>query len=293
MQRLMLLLFVAMVATACGSSSTAIEEAAVGATEESASTDGEVRGADAIAAELAPMRARWADNKPDRYLLVSHEHCPTCDVAPRSNAVIDGVPIPLNRDGFAESMELAFDELARTLGHEQYDDHVAVFDGATGALIRWSATFSPVGGSPDETGDSHQIQPLDDEVADADRSGCTYDGWQRIGASGFQILVPPDMEDRSAEGVDSEIGEWVAGRLVVTWDYGWYSEPPVSEPAQRSFVVHGEHVGLHVDRGQRLVLYVPQVVEEAGEWNALTLQVAHPTDGADTARCIVHSIEWS
>lgn len=292
MQRLMFLLFMVAVVAGCGSSNTTTTVDAA-PTEESAPAGSEVSGAEAIRAELASMRARWADNAPDRYFLVSHEHCPTCDVAPRTNAVIDGVPISLNRDGFSESMELAFDELARTLGHEQYDGHVVAFDDETGALVEWRATFSPVGGAPDETGDSHRVEPFDEEIEDADRSGCTYDGWEQIGASGFQIQVPPDLEDRSAEGVDSEIGEWAAGGLAVTWDYGWYSEPPNSQADQRSFVVHGAHVGLHVDGGQRLTVYVPQVVEEAGEWNALILHVDHPTDGADTARCIVHSIEWT
>lgn len=284
-----LLVMIGLILTACGSSAEVNTEAPVSA--EAAAPDGELRGSDEIRDVLAEMQATFEATGPERYVLVSSEICPSCDVVQRETAVVDGVPFALSRDSDGLTMADAIAELRRTLGHGQYDEHVARFDTSTGALQMWSARFSPVGGSPDTTGDTHRLEPFEDDVVPADISDCDLDGWQTAGASGFALLLPPELEDRSAEGVDSEIAEWRSDDIVVTWDYGWYSEPVHDANSVRTFVAHDAHVGMHSDRGQRLAVYVPRISLEAGEWNALTLLIEHPTADAATARCIAHSIE--
>ncbi len=284
-----LLVVIVLVLTACGSTAEVSTEAPASA--ESAAPEGELRGSDEIRDVLAEMQATFETAGPARYVLVSSEICPSCDVVQRETAVIDGVPFALSRDSDGLTMLDAIAELRRTLGHEQYDEHVARFDASTGALEMWSARFSPVGGSPDTTGDTHRLEPFEDDVVPADVSDCDLDGWQTAGASGFGLLLPPELEDRSAEGVDSEIAEWRSDDFVVTWDYGWYSEPVHGANSVRTFVAHDAHVGMHSDRGQRLAVYVPRISLEGGEWNALTLLIEHSTADAATARCIAHSID--
>lgn len=284
------LLAMVLIVAACGSDGqvTATSPASTASTD-TATSQGDPR------TDLSDARSRWSVEGPDRYLMETAENWPECDVIPSRNIVIDGVPFALGRDSFRRTMELMFDEYERTLGHEQYDDHSASFDPETGALRSWRAAFFPVGGNPTERGHDIRLEPAEDIellnlAAFREDMDCPTDGWQEVAVGAFIISLPADLEDSGLEGVDSEVGEWMGTDLDVDWDYGWYSNPVDASADGRTFFANGSVTGVEVVGANRVSVHYPQVVQEGGEWNALTLNVHHT--GADQlALCVARSLD--
>ena len=51
-------------------------------------------------------------------------------------------------------------------------------------------------------------------------------GWKRVDADGlFFLSLPEDMKKQDVRGIDSSVGEYRNGRMVVSFDYGIYSNP--------------------------------------------------------------------
>lgn len=51
-------------------------------------------------------------------------------------------------------------------------------------------------------------------------------GWKRVDADGlFFLSLPEDMKKQNVRGVDSSVGQYRNGRMVVSFDYGIYSNP--------------------------------------------------------------------
>jgi len=51
-------------------------------------------------------------------------------------------------------------------------------------------------------------------------------GWRRVDADGlFFLSLPADMKKQIVRGIDSSVGEYRNGRVVVSYDYGIYSNP--------------------------------------------------------------------
>jgi hypothetical protein len=49
-------------------------------------------------------------------------------------------------------------------------------------------------------------------------------GWKRVDADGlFFLSLPVDMKKQDVRGIDSSVGEYRNGRMVVSFDYGNYS----------------------------------------------------------------------
>jgi len=51
-------------------------------------------------------------------------------------------------------------------------------------------------------------------------------GWKRVDADGlFFLSLPEDMKKQNVRGIDSSVGQYRNGRMVVSFDYGIYSNP--------------------------------------------------------------------
>src|SRR5262245_12821922 len=51
-------------------------------------------------------------------------------------------------------------------------------------------------------------------------------GWKRVDADGlFFLSLPEDMKKQNVRGIDSSVGEYRNVRMVVSFDYGIYSNP--------------------------------------------------------------------
>jgi hypothetical protein len=51
-------------------------------------------------------------------------------------------------------------------------------------------------------------------------------GWKRVDADGlFFLSLPEDMKKQEVRGIDSSVGQYRNGRMMVSFDYGIYSNP--------------------------------------------------------------------
>jgi len=49
------------------------------------------------------------------------------------------------------------------------------------------------------------------------------DGWKKIENGSFSFSVPSSFRKTGARGIDSFVEEYVAERIKLSFDYGWYS----------------------------------------------------------------------
>ena len=49
------------------------------------------------------------------------------------------------------------------------------------------------------------------------------DGWKKIENGSFSFSVPSSFRKTGARGIDSFVEEYVAKRIKLSFDYGWYS----------------------------------------------------------------------
>jgi len=63
-------------------------------------------------------------------------------------------------------------------------------------------------------------------------------GWRKVDAGPFSILAPPGWEFHQLTGVDSYVGEFVGDGVVLTFDFGRYSNPLKEEKKPAYVVIH-------------------------------------------------------
>ncbi|MEM7095842.1 MAG: hypothetical protein AAF567_22760 [Actinomycetota bacterium] len=129
-------------------------------------------------------------------------------------------------------------------------------------------------------------------------TNCPGIDFQRVEASAFSFSVPVDFVDQQAQGLDSEIAIWSDGSIEASFDYGWYSNPLDTYPAENLTAIDfSGFVGrlVVVPEAAVNIVGVHFPVVETGDFqpDRLTLIVRYE-DGADEiiGRCIVSSIEW-
>jgi len=62
--------------------------------------------------------------------------------------------------------------------------------------------------------------------------------WHKVDAGPFSILAPSGWEFHQLEGVDSYVGEFVGDGVVLTFDFGGYSNPLKEEKKPTYVVIH-------------------------------------------------------
>ena len=86
------------------------------------------------------------------------------------------------------------------------------------------------------------------------------DGWRLVDAAGwsggFSLWLPPGRQLNELQGIDSYVGEIVAGSARLTFDLGWYSSSLVNEDDPLHVIVY-EEVG-----GRRAKLVRPKAGTE-------------------------------
>jgi hypothetical protein len=70
-------------------------------------------------------------------------------------------------------------------------------------------------------------------------------GWHKLDAGPFSILAPPGWEFHQLQGIDSYVGEFVGKGVVLTFDFGAYSNSLRDERKPAYVVVHKSIGGLH------------------------------------------------
>jgi hypothetical protein len=66
-------------------------------------------------------------------------------------------------------------------------------------------------------------------------------GWRRIEAGAFSLYAPPGWEFRKRQGIDSYVGEFAGDGVVLTFDFGQYSNS-LSDVHEPSYVVVHEFI---------------------------------------------------
>lgn len=62
--------------------------------------------------------------------------------------------------------------------------------------------------------------------------------WRKLDAGPFSILAPSTWQFRQLDGVDSYVGEFLGDGIVLTFDFGGYSNPLKQERKPAYLVVH-------------------------------------------------------
>jgi hypothetical protein len=98
--------------------------------------------------------------------------------------------------------------------------------------------------------------------------------WHKVDAGPFSILAPSGWEFHQLPGVDSYVGEFVGDGVVLTFDFGGYSNP-LREERKPAYVVIYKSIG-----GRRAKIVSPRTpghgitgvyFRNVGDSNALTL----------------------
>jgi len=68
------------------------------------------------------------------------------------------------------------------------------------------------------------------------------DGWRKVEAGAFSIYAPSGWEFHQKQGIDSYVGKFTGGGVVLEFDYGLYSSP-LDEAIEPTHVVAHETIG--------------------------------------------------
>jgi hypothetical protein len=71
--------------------------------------------------------------------------------------------------------------------------------------------------------------------------------WHRVSAGPFSILAPSGWEFHQLQGIDSFVGEFVGDKVVLSFDFGEYSNP-LKEEKKPAYVVVSRSIGGHSAR---------------------------------------------
>lgn len=82
------------------------------------------------------------------------------------------------------------------------------------------------------------------QVNNAQRPLADESGWHKVDAGPFSILAPPGWEFHQLQGVDSYVGEFVGDGVVLTFDFGGYSNP-LKEEKKPVYAVIRKSIGGH------------------------------------------------
>jgi hypothetical protein len=68
-------------------------------------------------------------------------------------------------------------------------------------------------------------------------------GWHKVDAGPFSIVAPAGWEFHQLEGVDSFVGEFVGDGVVLTFDFGEYSNGYLKKVKKPAYVIAHESIG--------------------------------------------------
>jgi hypothetical protein len=86
---------------------------------------------------------------------------------------------------------------------------------------------------------TNQRQP----TAEESRSAFTAPiSWRKVDAGAFSIFAPLGWEFHQLQGIDSFVGEFVGDGVVLTFDFGQYSNP-FNDAKQPVYVIAHENIG--------------------------------------------------
>jgi hypothetical protein len=68
-------------------------------------------------------------------------------------------------------------------------------------------------------------------------------GWYKVDAGPFSIIAPPGWEFHQLPGFDSYVGEFAGDRIVLTFDFGKYSNGYLKKVKKPEYVIAHESIG--------------------------------------------------
>lgn len=124
-------------------------------------------------------------------------------------------------------------------------------------------------------------------------------GWVRVDdPRGISFFAPAGVRGGPVQGIDSLVGEYVAGELSITYDLGLYASPLCEDPVLSREVtrVNGRPGRVVTARDEdadggryRAGIYFPST----GNAGPLVLEVTAPEEaGLDAARAVVATVVW-
>lgn len=69
--------------------------------------------------------------------------------------------------------------------------------------------------------------------------------WHKLDAGPFSILAPAGWEFHQLQGIDSFVGEFTGGAVVLTFDFGRYSSGYFKKDKAPAYLIAKKHVGSH------------------------------------------------
>jgi len=116
--------------------------------------------------------------------------------------------------------------------------------------------------------------------------------WKLFQASArFSFWGPPDLKEENVQGIDSYVGQFVSPKMILTFDYGMYSNP-LNDPKYKreATTVDGKEAFL-VQWDGGVGLYVPRVTADGR--TRLQMSIACDKETAAQGLLLLKSIKFS
>jgi hypothetical protein len=115
----------------------------------------------------------------------------------------------------------------------------------------------------------------------SNKTDASASGWLKVEAGAFSIYAPPGWKFHQRQGIDSFVGEFAGDGIVLSFDFGPYSNP-LDEAREPTYVVTHETIGGHKEKivspsvpGHGITgIYFPEITG----WNKLCLYGQNLTD---------------
>jgi len=119
------------------------------------------------------------------------------------------------------------------------------------------------------------------------------DDWQLIKAGDkFTFRAPSDLRPSNVKGIDSFVGEYKSPTLVLSFDYGWYSNSLNDEGYSGSWTsIDGRRAWI-ATKDDNTGVHFPRV-DDADEKTKLTMFAKLKGSSIETVHKIFRSIEFS
>lgn len=121
------------------------------------------------------------------------------------------------------------------------------------------------------------------------------DGWQLIKAGdGFTFKAPPDLVQQQVQGIDSFVGEYVSPGMVLSFDFGWYSDPMDRQGYERSDTTIDGRAAYIARNGDEMGVHFPTVDKSSKSETKVKLTMYVKLNGADpkAVETIFHTIDF-
>ncbi len=114
-------------------------------------------------------------------------------------------------------------------------------------LVVLSATMIGFGGTSAigcSSAHSHaQVRPLQPTSAESLSAATASTGWRKVDAGPFSLFAPLGWEFHQLPGVDSYVGEFVGGGVVLRFDFGEYANGYLKKTKKPAYVIAHESIG--------------------------------------------------